>query len=104
MQKVYEAITTFEEHKNNEWDTTFKVNKTFEIENKVLPRLIANKPKRLVSIRTDTFDEADKDLTPEERSAKLNDLSMYSDAIRDYLTNVFDKQDLDEVTKLWAKA
>ena len=57
MLRIYKAVSTFESLKSEDWYTAFKVNKAFEIENKVLPRLIANKPKWIVSARTDSFDE-----------------------------------------------
>ena len=57
MLRIYKAVSTFETLKSEDWYTAFKVNKAFEIENKVLPRLIANKPKWIVSARTDSFDE-----------------------------------------------
>jgi len=104
MLRVYDSVTTFQESKQNAWDTSFKVNKTFEIENKVLPRIIANKPKRQVSVKTDTRDEEDKNLTPEERAKKMESAEEYAKAIKDYLGYVFKKDDLSEVNKLVAKA
>jgi len=104
MLRVYDSVTTFQESKQNAWDTSFKVNKTFEIENKVLPRIIANKPKRQVSVKTDTRDEEDKNLTPEERAKKMESAGEYAKAIKDYLGYVFKKDDLSEVNKLVAKA
>ena len=104
MLRVYDSVTTFQESKQNAWDTSFKVNKTFEIENKVLPRIIANKPKRQVSVKTDTRDEEDKNLTPKERAKKMESAEEYAKAIKDYLGYVFKKDDLSEVNKLVAKA
>ena len=104
MLRVYDSVTTFQESKQNARDTSFKVNKTFEIENKVLPRIIANKPKRQVSVKTDTRDEEDKNLTPEERAKKMESAEEYAKAIKDYLGYVFKKDDLSEVNKLVAKA
>jgi hypothetical protein len=103
MENVYDAVTTFVEPKANARDTQFKVNKLFEAENKVLPRIIANNPKWIVSLKSDEFDKGDAKLPPEQRIEKMKKAEMYADAIRDYLAYVFDKQDLAEVVKLWAK-
>ena len=104
MLRIYKAVSTFESLKSEDWYTAFKVNKAFEIENKVLPRLIANKPKWIVSARTDSFDEGDDLLSPEQRAIKLKNKQDQIDAIRDYLAHVFQKQDLEEVVELWARS
>ena len=106
MNTIYEKVTSFKWSGKNQKkprQTDFKVNKMFEIENKVLPRIIANTPKWIVSLKTDEFDESDKDLTPEERTEKFTKSLMYADAIRDYLTYTFNKYELREVNKLRAK-
>lgn len=68
-----------------------------------MPRIIANNPKWLVSRRTDEFDAWDRDLAMEERAKKIDQVNTFAMAIRDYLTYVFDKQDVREIVKLWAK-
>lgn len=103
MERIYEAVSTFRESPRADWQTTFKVNKAFEIENKTLPRVIANSPKWIVTAKTDEFDSGDRKLSPQERFDKYQMVTQYSDAIRDYLTHVFSQQDLMEVFKLWAK-
>lgn len=103
MTDIYENVRTFKEERQKDRQTQFKVNKAFEVENKVLPRIIANNPKRLVSIRKDSFSPEDDLLTPEARFQKMQDRADYTDAIRDYLTTVFNKYDLAEVMKMWAK-
>jgi hypothetical protein len=103
MLKIYENVTTYEERPQAKWQTSFKVNKAFETENKVLPRIIANQPKWLTSLRTDEFDEEDRNLTPEMRAEKVAQVTQYADAIRDYLTTVFNKYDVTNVAKLLAK-
>jgi len=56
MLRVAEECKTFEGKKTQGWQTTFKVNKAHEIENKIMPRIIANNPKWIVARRTDEFD------------------------------------------------
>ncbi len=103
MEEIYIATSTYKERPRAKRQTSFKVNKAFETENKVLPRVIANNPKRLVSVRTDEFTEGDNELSPEERAEKMKETSVYADAIRDYLTYVFNKHALEKVSKLRAK-
>lgn len=103
MLSIYKSVSTFKEEKRNNWDTSFKINKAFETENKILPRVTANSPKWLVSLRTDEFDEWDRFLSPEERREKYLKISSFVDAIRDYLTNTFDKKNIRSITKLRAK-
>jgi len=103
METIYDEVTTFVETKANSWDTEFKVNKLFEAENKVLPRIIANNPKRLVSLKSDEFNEGDDKLDPAAKASKMKIAEASADAVRDYLSRVFEKQDLTEVVKLWAK-
>lgn len=57
MERIYEAVSTFKENPKAQWQSTFKVNKAFEIENKTLPRIIANKPKWIVTAKTDEYNE-----------------------------------------------
>ena len=94
MSRVYQAVSTFENPKSNPWDTTFKVNKAHTVENKNLPKIIGRSPRRIVRHRS--YDEAMK----EDSEVDLGDLTQ---AIQAYLTNVFKKQDLREVSRLWAK-
>lgn len=103
MFKIYENITTFKEKPKAKWQTSFKVNKAFEIENKVVPRIVANQPKWNVRVRTDAFFAEDEKLSPEERAEKLSTNKEYAHAIRDYIAQVFMKDDLDELIEIWAK-
>ena len=103
MQYIYEETTTFKNKKERDRDTEFKVNKCFEIENKILPRVIAKNPKWIVSKKTDEFDIGDIDLPPDERAKKDADFTKFTLVIRDYLEYVFDKKDIKEVVKLGAK-
>lgn len=94
MSRVYSAVSTFESPKSNPWDTTFKVNKAHTIENKNLPKIIGRSPRWMVKHRS--YEEA----MDESNEVDLWDLTK---AIQAYLTNVFKKQDLREVSRVWAK-
>jgi hypothetical protein len=54
---VYKELNSFVYPKKSEWSTTFKVNKMYEVSNKILPRIIARNPKWLVSIKPDMINE-----------------------------------------------
>lgn len=94
MSRVYQEVATFTTPKSNPWDTTFKVNKAHTIENKNLPKIIGRSPRWIV--RHKSYDEA-----MDENSGV--DVSELTQAIQAYLTKVFKKQDLREVTRIWAK-
>lgn len=102
MLSIYQEYSTFVQPRRAAWQTQFKVNKIHEVVNKILPRVIAKNPKRVVSSKVDEL-RGDKLLTPEERAARMEQLNLYSVAIRDYLTNIFDKYNLVEPIRLWAK-
>lgn len=93
MTRVYKEVSTFDRLRTREWDTTFKVNKAHEIENKTLPRIIGKSPKWLVSYKSDDY--IDK---------PWFDTGLYTKAIGDYLHRIFDKQDMVEMNRLRAKA
>lgn len=104
MVDVYEAYSTFKTHQwERDWMTRFKVNKAYEVVEKVLPRIVAKNPRWIVTPRTDEFDANDKKATPQERLDKLDKLSFWSKWIQDYLSYIFDEYRLDEVLRLWAK-
>ena len=104
MTRVYEALSTFE--MPDTWDvlTRFKVNKAHEIVNKVVPRIFAKSPKFIVSARTDAFYEWDEKLQGKERGKALARNQKMVQAVQDYLTVLFEDQDLQESLKLWVKA
>ena len=91
MLGVYEGYATFKQKKQADRQTTFKVNKAYEVVNKILPRVMAKDPKWIVSVRTDEFRKEDKKLSPEERMDKMKDLHRLSRGIQDYLTYIFDR-------------
>lgn len=104
MTRVYEALSTFE--MPDTWDvlTRFKVNKAHEIVNKVVPRVFAKSPKFQVSTRTDAFYEWDEKLEWEARWEALVRNQKMVQAVQDYLTVLFEDEDLQESLKLWVKA
>ena len=55
MLEVYKSLSTFEEPETGDVLTRFKVNKCHEVLRKVVPRIIANPPKMMVTPRTDKF-------------------------------------------------
>lgn len=104
MKRIYTAVSGFEDVKREKRHTAFKVNKCFEAENKILPKLMAKWPNWIVSSRTDSFNAEDEALTDEERLAKMEEVDKnVIPAISDYLKYTFDKQDLKEVIRLRAK-
>lgn len=100
---IYEEYRSFKQKKQADWSSTFKVNKTHEIVNKVLPRIIAKNPRWLVDIRTDEFNDEDKLLTWEEKANRMRQLQEMSRWVQDYLTYIFDRYKLKEPVRLWAK-
>lgn len=55
LLKIYAAISTFEEEKQADWMTNFKVNKAHEIVERVLPRIIAKNPRWIVTPKLNDF-------------------------------------------------
>lgn len=92
---VYKELNTFTYPKNNDWSTTFKVNKMHEVSNKITPRIISRDPKWIVSIKPDLIEKVQKDIW---------ELNMQANAIQDLLNAVFKKQYLSEPLRLRAKA
>lgn len=103
MLEVDKACKKFSMDKTHSWNTSFKVNKAHEIENKVTPRIVSNKPRWIVTPASDEFDAGDSDLPPEEMMKKLGMYSEYSLAIGDYLNQIFQMDDIREVQKIGAK-
>jgi hypothetical protein len=50
---VYKELNSFTYPKKSERSTTFKVNKMYEVSNKITPRIVGRNPKWLVSIKPD---------------------------------------------------
>lgn len=119
MLRIYDAWYSFVEARTQEWSTTFKVNKAHEIVEKILPRIIAKDPRWLVTPRSNDFTEgaAFPEITapvgPErdqqilarkaEIDARIEQARVYSLAIQDYLTYIFDEYSLITPIRIWAK-
>lgn len=101
--EIYKEYRSFTQEKQADWSSTFKVNKAHEIVNKILPRVIAKNPRWLVNLRTDEFRDEDKLLTWEAKVERMQKLRLMADWIQDYLTYVFDRYNLKEPVRLWAK-
>lgn len=104
MLDIYEAVTTFKQQKKANWQTAFKVNKPYEVENKIQPRIMARNPRWIVSFRTDEFDAEDRLLSPEQRQAKMEKLQDIPKAIQDALNYVFEKDSLKKTIRAAAKS
>lgn len=83
---VYKTYSTFKTPKQNNWSSSFKVNKAHEIVEKILPKIIAKNPRWIVS----------------GKGANTN--PEHVNAIQDYLTYVWDEYNLSEPARLWAKS
>lgn len=82
---VYEAWSSFKEDIQNNWSSSFKVNKAHEVVEKVLPRIVAKNPRWIVS----------------KRKGQIQDDHIA--AVQDYLTTLFEQRNLGEPVRLWAK-
>lgn len=103
MLRIYKDTTSFRERPKAKRQTSFKINKAFEVENKVVPRIIANQPKWDVSVRTDAFFALDEKISSEERAKKISKNKEFAHAMRDYLSSVFTRDDMNELMEIWAK-
>ena len=104
LYKIFEGYTTFTQKKSAEWSSSFKINKAHEIVNKILPRIIAKNPRWIVNPRTDEFRPEDKFLTGEERQVRMEQMTEMAKGIQDYLSYIFDRYNLREPLRLWAKS
>ena len=114
LVEVYKAFSTYTERRQADWATDFKINKSHEVVEKVLPRIIAKNPKWIVVPRTNDF-------TPEElppidnedpQSIEARKLEIekrqeqtlqFSRGIQDYLSYIFDEYNIRKVARLSAK-
>lgn len=101
--EVYKEYSTFTQQKEADWKTTFKVNKAHEVVNKILPRIMSKNPKWIVSSKPDTILDGPEGESDDDKKARLETLQMQSSAVKDYLSTVFDKYNLTEPARLWAK-
>lgn len=94
MLKIYKSATSFVWEWQN-GDTNFKVNKAHEIENKILPRIVARSPKPIVSFKSDEYLVNEWEI--EEYNKRAN-------AVQDKLQRQFEKQDIKQTLRLVAKS
>lgn len=99
MTEIYETVNNFKRKKTNpktlnskkEEKTEYLVNKAFEIENKIQPKIVWNNPSRIVTFK------------PSYQIEKNVEESDMADMIRDYLYDLYRKQDIREVLRLICK-
>lgn len=103
MQKIKEEISSFESRKTEKRQTSFKVNKAHEIENKVVTKMVARDPKWLVSINTHQFKKDTEWMDDEQRRKEYELMTDASMAIRDYLTATFKNRNVREVIRIRAR-
>lgn len=97
MEDIYKAVNEFKRLKA--WSKAtdkdalydFLVNKAFEVENKVMPKVFANNPNRIVTYK------------PTYKWSGEADPNEMADMVRDHLYELYKKQDIREVLKLLAK-
>jgi len=94
LLSVYKELNTFTQPKIADRSTSFKVNKMHEVSNKITPRIVSRNPKWIVNIKPDITSSVEWD---------TGELEMQAKAVRDLLSTTFDKYNLQEPTKLWAK-
>ena len=103
LYNIYKEYRSFKQEKLADWSSTFKVNKAHEIVNKILPRVIAKNPRWIVNLRSDAFNEDDEVVWGLEREERLASMQEMADWVQDYLTYIFDRYNLKEPIRLWAK-
>ena len=104
MVKVYKNYTDFYGKKQKGYSTPpFRVNKSHEVVEKILPRLIAKDPRWIVTPRIDNF-VGNSQLPADQRMAEQEKISEWSSVVSDYLAFTFDEYNLREKMRLWAKA
>lgn len=91
MTEIYNGIRKFKEPRINPRDTTFKVNKLSEIENRILPRIMSKKPKPIVSY-----------INPDLVDSEV-DVDEMSKAVGSKLSEIFKKQDMIKSLRLLAR-
>ena len=104
LMEIYKEINKTQETATNEWDTRFHVNKMREIENKVTPKIMAKNPRFIVSWRTDAWEEGDETLAQDKREEKIKSKRDLPLALQDYLSQMFEKQEMRKKFKLFAKS
>lgn len=103
LYNIYKEYRSFKQEKLADWSSTFKVNKAHEIVNKILPRVIAKNPRWIVNLRSDEFNDDDKGMAGIPREQRLEKMEEMAEGVQDYLTYIFDRYNLKEPIRLWAK-
>lgn len=113
LNRIYAAVRTFEGVKRAAWANAFKVNKAFEIENKITSRLTANNPKFIATLEETPTEIADRyypvkegETDPavlEERAKFEADIAGWNKAIQTYLNNAFALRDFSLAIRRAAK-
>lgn len=99
--QIYESLSTFTEP--NSWENLprFKTNLMHIFLRQVVPRIIAKSPRPIVSPRTDVFYEWEETLEWEDRNAVIERNNKFAKAMQDYLTVVFNQENMRERLKYW---
>lgn len=114
---VYDEYSTFREETENEWSTSFKVNKAHEIVENILPSLTAKDPRWISTVRDlSSFPDSEEiaklkaenksplgDYDPSVMEKKTKAASEQASAVQDYLTYLFDEYHTMDRLELWAK-
>lgn len=117
LLKVYDEYSTFVEPTENEWSTSFKVNKAHEVVENVLPSLTAKDPRWIATVRDlSSFPDSDEvaalkqqnqsplgDYQEQVLQKKSEEASKQSSALQDYLSYLFDEYHMMDRLELWAK-
>jgi hypothetical protein len=108
LLKIYRAFSTYEERRKADWQTSFKLNKTHEIVERVLPRLVAKNPRWICEPKIEDFFH-DQELPEEpeqkkkEQKRRLELRNDYAKAIQAYLTYLFDEYHFEKPLRAYAK-
>jgi hypothetical protein len=113
---VYEAVANFKEPRQNNWSSSFKINKAFQIVNEVVPDLTAKNPRWIVSAKNfQKFDFPETPIDPmmppemgeqarqKQAQEHISKSSEYASVVQDYLTYIFDEYNLMEPIEDYAK-
>lgn len=92
MTRIYEETSTFQSKQYKKRHTKFKINYAFNVENKTLPRLVANSPVRRISYKD-----------PEWLVNPDIDTDEITEALEDYLHDMFTQENLATTLRLRAK-
>lgn len=101
MTDIYSSLSTFTEPNTGENIPRFKINLMHIFLRQIVPRIIANSPKPLVTPRTDVFFEWDENLKGQDRIDMTERNNQFAQVMQDYLTTVFEQGNMRESLKYW---